>query len=111
MGGCSNIHHGDHTVTSTMTASNSSFNTQNNKWVINISSTPLTKAQEKLPGHGPNYAVVPRFPPIAEHVAVVKQACQKLKHEEAEELCGEVKAVLKNIHPPNQTSQKKRERQ
>ena len=30
------------------------------KWVINISNTPLTAEQEKLLAHGPNYAVVPR---------------------------------------------------
>ena len=69
-----------------MTASNSSFNTQNNKWVINISSTPLTEAQEKLLAHMPNYAVVPRCPPIAQYVAAVEQTCQKLKQGWPEEL-------------------------
>ena len=68
-----------------MAASKSSSNTQNttNKWVINISSTPLTEAQEELLAHGPNYAVVPRNPPITESVAVVEQAHQKLKEGEA----------------------------
>ena len=43
----------------------------------------------------PYYAVVPRCPPIAEYVAVVEQACQKLKQGEAEELQGKGKAILK----------------
>ena len=75
----SNIQDGDHTVTSTETASISSFNTHtpNNKWVINISSKPLPKAQEKVLAHRPNYAVVPRSPPITEYVAVIEQACMK----------------------------------
>ena len=68
--------------------------------VINISSKPLTKAKEKLLTHGSNYAVVPRSPPITEYVAAVEQACLKLKQGEAEELRGEVKAVIKKIHPP-----------
>ena len=33
------------------------------KWVLNISSRPLTTAQESLLAHGPNFAVVPRGPP------------------------------------------------
>ena len=69
-GGHSNIQHGDHTVTSMVTASDSNLNTQPpNKWVINISSKPLTKVQEELLAHGCNYAVVPRNPKTTEHVA------------------------------------------
>ena len=67
-------------------ADNSSNTT--NKWVINISSKPLTQAQEKLLAHGPNYAVVPRSPPIAEYIAAIEQACSKLQQGEAEELRG-----------------------
>ena len=93
------------------TASDSSLNTQPNKWVINISSKPLTKVHEELLTHGPNYAVVPRNPPITEYVAVVEHACIKLKQGEAEELRGEVKAVIKKIPTSHLTSQKKRGKQ
>ena len=55
--GCSNIHQEDNTCTP-----------------IDISSKPLTKAQEKLLAHGPNYAVVPKNPPIAEYISVIEQA-------------------------------------
>ena len=33
----------------------------------------------KLLSHGPNYAVVPRSPPITEYVATIEQACTALK--------------------------------
>ena len=89
-GGCSNIHHGNHDQTSIVTASDSNFNASpnltNNTWVRNISSTPLTEAQEKLLSHRPNYAVVPICQPIGEYIAVDEQVCQQLKQGEAEEL-------------------------
>ena len=34
------------------------------KWVINISSRPLSTAQESLLAHVPNFAVVPRGSPL-----------------------------------------------
>ena len=95
-----NIQHGDHAEASMVKASDSSLNTQPNKWVINISSKPLTKVQEKLLTHGHNFAVVPRNPPITEYVTVVEHACMKSKQGEAEELRGEVNAVIKKIHTP-----------
>ena len=32
----------------------------NKKWIINLSNTPLTQAQESLLSKGPNYAIVPK---------------------------------------------------
>ena len=79
-------------------------NTSTSKWVINISSKPLTQTQEKLLARGPNYAVVPRSPPKTEYIAVIEQACSKLKPGEAEELRGEIKAIIKkSCNPPNIT--------
>ena len=55
--------------------------------------------------HRPNYAVVPRSPPITEYVAAIEQACSKLQGE-AEELRGEVKSIIKKTHnPPNITKE------
>ena len=51
--------------------------------------------------HGPNFAVVTKEPPIREYVAQIEKVCQHLKQGKAEELRGEVKSILKNIHPPN----------
>ena len=38
-------------------------NVQKDKWVIYISSKPLTAAHESLLSHGTNFTVVPRGPP------------------------------------------------
>ena len=109
-GGCSNIH-GNHACTTTDNTgvSPATTNTGTKKWVINISSKPLTEAQEKLLAHGPNYAVVPKSPPITEYEAAIEQACSKLQQGEAEELKGEVKSIIKKTHSPPQHHQGRNE--
>ena len=100
-GGCSNMH-GNHTSTSMNTTCISLVHTNTtNKWVINISSKPLTKAQEKLLAQGPNFTVVPRSPPITEYVAAIEHACSRLQEGEAEELRGEVKIIIKKTYNPS----------
>ena len=79
---------------------------QKAKWVINISSTPLTTVQESLLLHGPHFPVVPRAPPIVECVTAVEQICQKLGQGEADELRGNVKTILMKVQP--QTKYNKR---
>ena len=108
-GGCSN-QPADNTCINTENSGispvNNTFNT--NKWVINISSKPLTQAQDKLLAHGPNYTVVPRSPPTTEYIAAIEQACSKLQQGEAKELRGEVKAIIKKSwNPPLTTPGKK----
>ena len=71
-------------------------------WVRNISKTPLTKAQENLLAHGPNYVIVPKEPPTVEYIAAIEKVCLKLPTGKVEELRGEIKAILKkktNIKP------------
>ena len=58
------------------------------------------RGTRKLLAHGPNYVVVPKHPPLTEVVTLVEKTCQKLVKEEAEELRGEVKAILRRMHPP-----------
>ena len=70
------------------------------KWVINISSKPLTPDQEKLLAHGPNYAIVPKEPPITQYVAAVEQACTKLEEGKAEEFRVQVKSAIQKIKKP-----------
>ena len=50
-------------VTSEVTSEN------HNKWVHNLSKTPLTEVQEKALAHGPNFAVVAREPPVSEYIS------------------------------------------
>ena len=80
---------------------------ENNTWVRNLSKTPLTIAQKKVLARGPNFALVPKEPPVIEYVAAIEKACQQLKQGEAEELQGEIKSIIKKIHPPDPTSVKK----
>ena len=72
------------------------------RWVVNLSSQPLTEAETKLLAHGPNFAVTSRSPPTIECVTAIEEICQKLEQGEAEELWGEVKAILKKTHLPKQ---------
>ena len=109
-GGHSNMHV-DHTVISMNTGSDTSIYTNTtSKWVINISGKPLTKAQETLLAHGPNFAVIPRSPPIAEYGAVMEPVCSRLKQDEADELRGEVKMLIKKTYnpPPNITKDERK---
>ena len=103
-GGCSNTKHGDHDEIERNTTSDSQINAitnNNNTWVRNISSTPLTEAQLKVLLHGPNFAVVPRFPPVGEYIASTEQACSQLKQGEAEEL-----SRGDQVHPEGDTTPK-----
>ena len=120
-GGCSKTKHGNHDQIKTNNTSDSKFNTNckqenededgnNNTWITNISSTPLTEAELKVLSYGPNFAVVHRYPPVGEYIASIEQVCSQLKQGEAEELRGEVKAILKRIQPPCLTSPGKSKR-
>ena len=75
-------------------------NNRQNKWVINISNKLLTPDQEKLLAHGPNYAIVPKDPPIIQYVAAVEQACSRLEEGKVEEFRVQVKAAIQNIKKP-----------
>ena len=61
---------------------------------------PFTEAQTKVLAHGPNFAVVPRSPPVGEYIVAIEHACNQLQQGKAEELRGEVKSVLKKIQAP-----------
>ena len=80
------------------------------KWVINISSKPLSQDQEKLLAHGPNFAVVPKDPPITQYVAAVENVCSKLEEGKVEEFRVQVKLAIQKIkHPrPNLTRGKRK---
>ena len=120
-GGCSNHLHGDHgdhdqkqhekgTITPVSRDTTQTMigpDLQKAKWVINISSKPLTTAQESLLSHGPIFAVVLKGPFIVECVTAVEQIYQKLGQGEADELRAKVKTILKKAQPPDQIYQKK----
>ena len=75
----------------------------NPKWVINLSSKPLTPAQRSVLAKGPNFPVSPKQPPNLEYITAIEAACTKLSQQDAEELRAEVNRVLRSSHPPPQT--------
>ena len=108
-GGCSNnMHSGNYMYSSKNDLSNQVLgsnenqkqNNRQNKWVINISSKPLTPDQEKLLAHGPNYAIVPKDPPIVQYVAAVEHACTRLEEGKVEEFRVQVKVAIQKIKKP-----------
>ena len=70
-----------------------------NTWVKNLSSTPLTEDQIKALACGPNFAIVPRRPPLGEYITAIENVCNQLPQGKAEELRGEIKSVMKRVHP------------
>ena len=75
----------------------------NPKWVINLSSKPLTSAQRSVLTRGPNFAVSPKQLPNLEYLTAIEAACTKLSQQDAEELRAEVNRVLRSSHPQNPT--------
>ena len=71
----------------------------NPKWVINLSSKPLTKAQRSVLAKGPNFAVSQKHPPNLEYITAIEAACTKLSQQDAEELRADVNWVLRASHP------------
>ena len=68
-----------------------------NKWVINLTYTPLREDQDSLLKHGPNFAITPQRPPHEEYIKAIETACQSLDAKLAEELRSDVYRVLR--HP------------
>ena len=76
-------------------------NRQNkNKWVINICDKPLSADEERLLAHGPNFAIVPKDPPIIQYMAAIENACTKLEEGQADEFRVQVKAAIQKIQKP-----------
>ena len=71
-----------------------------NIWVKDLSASTLTKDQIKALAHRPNYAIVPRSPPVGEYIIALENVCNQLQQGKVEELRGKIKSVLKNILTP-----------
>ena len=93
---------GQHTCTDTGTGTDN-MTVDKNKWVINLSNTPLTAQQERLLSHGPKFVIRPKKPPVRQYIAAVEQACTRLNQGEADELCVEVKKTLKKAQNRSKT--------
>ena len=79
---------------------NSPRDNHKSKWVINLSSIPLTQAQETLLARGTFSAVVPKCPISEFYIATVEKVCSRLPHREVKELRVETSWTLrKNCLP------------
>ena len=56
----------------TATTTAPSVDIHKSKWVKNLSSRPLTEAEVALLSRGTNFAIVPRYSPREEYVAVIE---------------------------------------
>ena len=54
----------------------------------------------KVLSRGPNFAILPRNPPVGEYIASIENACMKLKQDKVDELRGEIKTILQKIKTP-----------
>ena len=77
-----------------------SNNNQANKWVVKLSSVPLTPAQESLLSKGPNFAPAPLNPPNMEFISAIESVCQKLSDQDAQELRVETNCLLRKAKIP-----------
>ena len=64
------------------------------KWVINLSSSPLTQVQASLLAHGPGYAVTPKHPLYGDYIVAIEKACSTLYQNRVEMLRAEIPGEL-----------------
>ena len=69
---------------------------QSDKWVINLSNTPLTSEQLSLLQKGSNFAITPKYPPIEAYITATELASSKLPTQEVEEFRSDVNRLLKH---------------
>ena len=77
--------------------------------VRNISSTNLPRHKRRFYQGAPNFAIVPKSPPVGKYIAGIENACSELRQGEAEDLRGEIKIILKKIQAPHLTLPAKKE--
>ena len=102
-GNCRTLHGGHDGNHSNLTKHNNMIENRirrENTWVRNLSSTPLTQDQVKALSNGPNYAIVPKVPPVGEYITAIENVHTQLQQGKVEELRGEIKTVLKKIQLP-----------
>ena len=75
------------------------------KWVINLSSKPLTDGKQSLPQIGPKFAVSSSRVPLTKYTAVTKNICYELAENTTGKDCTEIYQKTKEIL---QRSQKKK---
>ena len=79
-GKCTALHGGHDGNYSNLTRHNNALeNRRENTWVRNLSTTPLTQDHVKALSNGPNYAIVPKVPPVGEYITTIENVCNQLQ--------------------------------
>ena len=71
-----------------------------NKWVINLSSRPLSDTEVSLLKKGLNFALIPSNIPVTEIVAKVESTMRTLDSEQADTVRRTVNVILQQAKPP-----------
>ena len=82
-------------ATTTTTTGDTADAIDKDKWVINLSSAPLSQVQASLLAYGPGYAVIPKHPPYGDYIVAIEKACSTMEPNSAEELRAEIRGALK----------------
>ena len=69
--------------------SQSQCSNNTNKWVVNLSKTPLTQSK------GPNFAIDLNNPPNVDFITAIELVCHKLSDQDLQELTGETNCLLR----------------
>ena len=72
----------------------------NNKWVIKLSKTPLTKAQQSVLAKGPNFAIAPNKISNEDYITAIESVCHKLKEKDTGELRVDINSLLRRAQIP-----------
>ena len=67
------------------------------KWVINLSSKPLSDGEQSLLQKGPKFAVSSSKVPLTEYIAVTKRICDELSENTVEKDCTEIYQKTKEV--------------
>ena len=84
------------TTTTSTTSRDSADVIDKERWVINLSSAPMTQVQASLLAHVPGYAVTPKH---GDYISAIDKACNTMEPNSAEELRVEIRGALKHTHP------------
>ena len=79
------------------------------KWVVNISSKPLTNAERQILGRGPKFATAPNYIPYKKIVAEIEFSIRNLPEESQESIRSSTASILdKSRLPARNTTLEKR---
>jgi len=81
-----------------------STNGTDKKWVVNLSSQPLSSSQEAALKLGLNYAITPKKVPVAHILAFVESGIKQVPTAEADIIRASITSILRNTRPPQQAN-------